>query len=467
MRLRILLVAMVALAAISISGPTAAQDAPAVSVAGGGLINPRGVTWDADGALVVAEAGTGGEAEAEIQVPPPTGPYRGGPTARVSRIVDGCAAPITEDLASAISATGEPIGVADVAVLGDRLVALVTGGGESHANPESPAGLYELAETGPVLLADLGAWLGENTVASPPPDEERDIAGIWPDMAVTAEGDAVLVVERTTQQIVQVTAEGEISRVADTSELDLMPTSVAVGGDGEIYVGFFSQPPYAAGSAAVYRLNDDGSTEPVWTGLTMVNAIAVAPDGTLYAAELSEAREQPPFFVPGTGRVVRQTGPDTFEEVLTQVNLPTALAFGPDDALYVSLPAVGADNGTGVVLRVDVAAQLPLAAQSFDLTAPGCLSGGEASVASITITDAGFEPAQLTVSVGTTVVWTNAGAEDHLVASAGSETGGAGWDSGFLRPGTSFSVTFTEPGVYPYSCSLHPDETTGTIEVVS
>ena len=39
-----------------------------------------------------------------------------------------------------------------------------------------------------------------------------------------------------------------------------------------------------------------------------------------------------------------------------------ALRFGPDGALYVSVPAYGADEGSGQVLRVEVAAGTPGAA---------------------------------------------------------------------------------------------------------
>jgi hypothetical protein len=66
--------------------------------------------------------------------------------------------------------------------------------------------------------------------------------------------------------------------------------------------------------------------------------------------------EEPPFFVSGSGRVVRQTGPASAEPVATDLMFPVALAFGPDGGLHVALPALGANAGEGTILRLEVAA---------------------------------------------------------------------------------------------------------------
>ncbi len=65
-----------------------------------------------------------------------------------------------------------------------------------------------------------------------------------------------------------------------------------------------------------------------------------------------------------------------------------------------------------------------------------------------------FKPATLTVAVGTKVVWTNRDQEPHTVVSNDK-----GFRSGPLNTGESFSFTFTEPGNYPYFCSVHPSMT--------
>src|SRR5919107_4933761 len=95
----------------------------------------------------------------------------------------------------------------------------------------------------------------------------------------------------------------------------------------------------------------------------MGTGVAVARDGTLYAAEMATgdqaSMEEPPF-QPFTGRVVRQTAADGLEEVATGMLFPVHLEFGPDGGLYVALPAVGANNGEGVILRLDPATSGPI-----------------------------------------------------------------------------------------------------------
>ncbi len=69
-----------------------------------------------------------------------------------------------------------------------------------------------------------------------------------------------------------------------------------------------------------------------------------------------------------------------------------------------------------------------------------------------------FEPAQLTVKVGTTVTWTNRDDIPHTVVAAGK------FRSKTMDTDGTFSFTFTAAGDYKYFCSLHP-HMTGTIKV--
>jgi plastocyanin len=67
----------------------------------------------------------------------------------------------------------------------------------------------------------------------------------------------------------------------------------------------------------------------------------------------------------------------------------------------------------------------------------------------INVIDNDFDPGTKTVSVGSTVRWTNQGALPHTVTLAGV------FDSGIFMPGETYSRTFTTPGTYDYLCTLH------------
>jgi len=69
-----------------------------------------------------------------------------------------------------------------------------------------------------------------------------------------------------------------------------------------------------------------------------------------------------------------------------------------------------------------------------------------------------FQPAELTVKVGTTVTWTNHDDIPHTVVSAGK------FRSKTLDTDDSFAFTFTAADDYKYFCSLHP-HMTGMIKV--
>jgi plastocyanin len=69
-----------------------------------------------------------------------------------------------------------------------------------------------------------------------------------------------------------------------------------------------------------------------------------------------------------------------------------------------------------------------------------------------------FTPTHLTVAVGTTVRWVNAGPYDHTVTSGASsnpaDLPGADFDAE-LPPGGTFEVTFHTVGNHPFFCRLH------------
>jgi plastocyanin len=75
----------------------------------------------------------------------------------------------------------------------------------------------------------------------------------------------------------------------------------------------------------------------------------------------------------------------------------------------------------------------------------------------VSIQNFAFIPPTMTVSPGTTVTWVNQDTVDHQVINdaSGSNAAGAIFESPVLSNGASYSFTFTNPGIYPYHCSIH------------
>lgn len=70
-----------------------------------------------------------------------------------------------------------------------------------------------------------------------------------------------------------------------------------------------------------------------------------------------------------------------------------------------------------------------------------------------------YEPSTLTISVGTTVTWTNEGDVPATVTSPDGL-----FDSAEIAPGGTFRVTFDTPGTFRYFCVPYP-HMKGTIVV--
>jgi hypothetical protein len=89
-------------------------------------------------------------------------------------------------------------------------------------------------------------------------------------------------------------------------------------------------------------------------GFTTVVAVAFGPDGLLYALELPDMAGFPAL---GNGKVVRIKSSGKVEDVITGLNVPGGMTWGPDGQLstsdYSAVPAP--TYGRGRILRFDVA----------------------------------------------------------------------------------------------------------------
>ena len=83
------------------------------------------------------------------------------------------------------------------------------------------------------------------------------------------------------------------------------------------------------------------------------------------------------------------------------------------------------------------------------------------STDTVTIQNFSFSPADITVTKGTKVTWTNKDSTRHTVTENDGKNGPSAPP---LDPGKSYSFTFNQSGTFHYHCSIHP-EMTGTVTV--
>jgi plastocyanin len=109
-----------------------------------------------------------------------------------------------------------------------------------------------------------------------------------------------------------------------------------------------------------------------------------------------------------------------------------------------------------------VATTAPAAATASATVAPTATPSPTPSVATIEMGDNFFDPAEITVKVGTTVTWKVVGQSTHdLAARDGS------FADRTMTFGQTFSFTFTKAGRYPYICMQHEgDGMVGVVTVV-
>lgn len=86
-----------------------------------------------------------------------------------------------------------------------------------------------------------------------------------------------------------------------------------------------------------------------------------------------------------------------------------------------------------------------------------------------------YSPAMIEVRQGAQVKWNQMDPGVHTVTSGtvhqapgGSHAMADGkFESGEIPQGSSFAVTFAEPGTYSYFCAIHPSTMTGNVRVDS
>ena len=144
-----------------------------------------------------------------------------------------------------------------------------------------------------------------------------------------------------------------------------VPTAVAVGPDGALYVGELSGDPFQVGAENIYRVEPGQAPTVVATGLTAVSDIAFDHQGRLLALEIDQAGLNDPALasggLPTPGAIIRVgwNGQQT-TVASTGLEFPTGLAVGPSNVVYVSnFGVVSATGGPGGASGEVVSVGLP------------------------------------------------------------------------------------------------------------
>ena len=352
------LVPLMALPAMAISGP---------EVVATGLNSPYKLTQGPDGAIYVAEAGTGGNTCVEVIGPEGEEVEAcAGTTGSVTRIANGSQTRPVTGLAS-VQLGEEPIGptAVDFDAGGTMHVLIGLGGSaesrDAFGNDQFGTLLRIPSGQSPQVLADLVAFEESD-------DPDGGLPGVeGPDsnpFGLAFDGNDALVADAGGNSLIRVAPNGTTTLEAlfpptfvdpppflpipGQMPMQAVPTAVEVSGNST-FVANLTGFPFQVGAAAVYAV--DGNTVTVaHGGFTNIIDMAVADDGTIYVLEFATNS-----LLAGPLSALVQIRTDGTRKTLLYGNdlpVPGGIAIADDGTLYVSVCTL-CGPGQGMVWRFD------------------------------------------------------------------------------------------------------------------
>ncbi len=363
------MVALVVLAA-GFAVPAAAHGSkPHVKVLASGLDDPRGISVDGKGRVLVAVAGRGGPAQGY------------GTSGKILRITGNTVRTLRSGLPSAISPEGEVTGPVNVAMGSDGKAIAVVGGGPQVVDPRFDS-VLKVWKGGDKVLANIQAFRNANPdptdLDQPPNPTDSNAYGLaalkhGKKLVTDAAGNDLLLVNarggvrevaRFPNEIVSTAHLGPDSGLPSEIPAEAVPTTVAVGPDGYWYVGELKGFPFTPGTSRIWRvapwahgaLCDPAATHGACTlyadGFTSIIDLQFGPRGDLYVLEIAKAGVLN-VFTPGgdtTGALWRVHHGVKTEIVPGRLDTPGGFAITRDGTIYVTNHSTTV--GGGEVLRI-------------------------------------------------------------------------------------------------------------------
>lgn len=347
----------------TVSGPALASlnEPVTMTVVLAHLNNPRGLALAPDGSLLLAEAGNGGS-QCLAGVGPGGSTECIGYSGSFDKITNLSGTAVRTRLVHGLFSEADPHGVG-----AEGPVAITTGAGtfglfgvNSTATPPNNAiarsQVGQLAMIRNTTMTVAGSpgngvgdqdyrWSGANKALNPKqfPDANPNGVLVVPGHVYVVDAGA-----NTLNEIVNgVSHVLTYFPVPAGAPTDAVPTCVAQGPDGALYVGELLGGYYAPGHARIWRVVP-GQAPTVWaSGLTTVQGCGFTPDGAFYAVEF-----QASGFAPGQGNpagavVQIINGMKTTLSLGNALTAPAGFAPAPGHGIFVSNCSVSPQGGMG------------------------------------------------------------------------------------------------------------------------
>jgi hypothetical protein len=356
------------LAAAALWPLPATATGPRLKIVAGNLDNPRKLFVAPDGALYVVEAGTGGNVQGRGCRPPCVGT-----TGAIVRIRNGRRTPVVTGLGSFSVPTGQEAQGPAAAIVRGKTFAVLMQDMEIDSKGVNPVGLPNAGElfttpagkAAPKVIANLATFEAAHNPdhgAGPGPKYGQPPIDSDPYAFVPYRG-GFAVVDAAANDLLWVGPSGTVSVLAvfptrpvkltraerqhlgtypsNVLPVQSVPTSVAVGPDGALYVGELTGWPYRPGTARIWRISPGKKISVYAGGLTDVSDIAFQ-GRNLLVLELAARGLQDPA---SPGALIRLS-PNGTRTVLASAGLvaPSGLAVG-NGSIYIS--NYGTSPGTG------------------------------------------------------------------------------------------------------------------------